>query len=145
MFCHSVCRLHIYDTLVSLSTDTPRQNSVVIKYYYTIVYFTDKHCIVAINKYKGKFHFIIYFLKTRLCLLCRVPLVPLAVQFYFFSYFWFPTTESYTVSLFTYIAFSRLTNTKVSGKTLMNKMALFVYPIKYCWLNRVLHYIAIWA
>ena len=35
--------------------------NVVVKYYHTIVYSTGKNCIVAINKYKGNFHFIIYF------------------------------------------------------------------------------------
>ena len=59
MVCHIVCRLHIYGTLVSLSTDTPQLYNIVVKYYNIIVYSTGKHCIVAINKYKGKFHFII--------------------------------------------------------------------------------------
>ena len=46
--------------MVSLSTDTPRRYNAVVKYYHTIVYSTGKNCIVAINKYKGKFHYIVY-------------------------------------------------------------------------------------
>ena len=61
MFSHIVYCLHIYNTLVSLSTDKTRLYNVIIKYYHTIVYSTGKNCIVAINKYKGEFHFIIYF------------------------------------------------------------------------------------
>ena len=61
MFRHIVFSLHIYNTLVSLSTDTTRLYNIVVKYYHTIVYSTGKNCIVSINKYKGKFHFTIYF------------------------------------------------------------------------------------
>ena len=61
MFRHIVCCLHIYDTQVSLSTDTTRLYNAVVKYYHTIVYVTSKHCIVVINKYKGEFHLVIYF------------------------------------------------------------------------------------
>ena len=61
MFRHIVCSLHIYDTLVSLSTKTPRLYNVVVKYYHIIFYAAGKHFIFVINKYKGKFHFIIDF------------------------------------------------------------------------------------
>ena len=61
LFCHIVCSLHIYDTLVSISTDTLQRYNIVVKYYHTIVYSTGKHCIIEINKYNGKFHLIIDF------------------------------------------------------------------------------------
>ena len=58
MFCHIVCRLHIYNTLVYLTTYTLRLNNVVVEYYHIIVFATGKHFIFAINQYKGKFDFI---------------------------------------------------------------------------------------
>ena len=64
MFSHIVYCLHIYNTLVSLTTDTQRLYQVVVKYDHIIVYDTGKHCIFAINQYKGNFHFIIYFKHT---------------------------------------------------------------------------------
>ena len=42
-------------------TKIPRLYNAVVKYYHRIIYATGKHCIFAINQYKGKFYFIIYF------------------------------------------------------------------------------------
>ena len=103
---HIVGCLNIHDTLVSISTDPTQVYNVVVTYHHTIIYVTSKHCIVAINEYKGELHLIIY-LKSRLCILCRVPLFPLAVYCCIFFIYIFPTTKSYTLSLFTHISFSR--------------------------------------
>ena len=85
------------------------------------------------------------FKKRGFCLSCQVPLFPLAVHCFIFIIFCFPTTESYTVSLFTHISFSQLTNTKVSGYfDLTNTTTLFVHHIEYRLFNQVLHFIAIW-
>ena len=106
--------LHIHDTLVSILTDMTRLYNVVVTYYHTIVYVTSKHCIVAINKDKGEFHLIIYFKSAILFIMSSTAFSSCCSLFYIYHIF-FSTTRSYTLSLFTHIEFSQLTNTKVSG------------------------------
>ena len=61
MLRHIVSRLHIHNTLVFILTNTTRLYDVIFTYYHTIVYVTSNHCNVAINKYKGEYHLILYF------------------------------------------------------------------------------------
>ena len=50
--------LHIYNTLVTIMTNTPRLYQVVVKYYHIFSNNTGKHCIFAINQHKVKWHYI---------------------------------------------------------------------------------------
>ena len=133
---------NIYDALVSLSTDTPRLYNAIVQYYHIIVYATGKHCIFAINQYKGKFHFMIDF-KSRLCLSRQVPLVPLAVQFYVF--FILLLSNNRILHCFTILSHCIFTINEHKGKRhyIDDLKTLFVYHVEYRWFNRVLHFIAL--
>ena len=48
--------LNVYNTLVTITTDTPRLYQVVVKYYHTFSNNTGNHCIFALNQQKGKWH-----------------------------------------------------------------------------------------
>ena len=122
--------------------ETRLYNSVVT-YYHTIIYVTSKHCIVAINEYKGEFHLIIYFKSAVVFIVSSTSVSSCCSLFYIYHIF-LPTTDSYTVLLLAYITFSQLTNTKVSGYfDLTNTTTLFVRHVEYRLFNRVLHFIAI--
>ena len=99
--------LHIYDTMVSLSTDIPLLYNVVVKYCHTIVYSTGKHCIVAINEYKGKFHFIIYFKKAIVFIVSSTAGSSCCSVLCLFHIFAFEQPNPTLFSLFSHIAFLR--------------------------------------
>ena len=143
MFCHSVYRLHIYDTLVSISTNTPRQQNVVVKYYHTIVYSTGKNCIVAINKYKVKFHYIIYF-KNAIVFIVSSTDGSSSCSFLYLLIFLIDNNQ--ILHCFAINSHCIFAINKDKGKwkiSLMNKKAIFVYHVEYRWFNRFLHHIAI--
>ena len=63
------------------------------------------------------------------CLSLRVPLVPLAVQLTFFAYICVPTTESYTVSIFSHIVCVQSPSSTLSNVSAFYQEYINVYYI----------------
>ena len=140
MFCHIVSRVHIHNTLVFISTDTPRPNNVVCTYYYTIIYVTSKCCSVAINEYKCEYRHTIYFKIAVVIIVLSTAVTYCCSLFYIYQTFIFFIR---IITLFQYsllFHFSKLINTKVSGYFDLTNTTTHV---KYHSLNRVLHLISI--
>ena len=84
---HIVSRLHIHDTLVSISTNTMRLYNVVVTYYHTSVYVTRKNFIVAINKYKVEYHLILYFKRAVVFIVSSTAVLSCCSLFYIYHIF----------------------------------------------------------
>ena len=82
-FHYVVFCLHIYNTLVTVTTNTPRLYEVVVKYCHIFSNTTGKHCIFAINQPRGKWHSIDD-CTNAIFLSCLESLVSLVVGFYVF-------------------------------------------------------------
>ena len=136
-------RKYVNDTLVSLSTDKTRLYNVAIKYYHTIVYSTGKHCIVEINKYKGKFCLIIYFKSVVVFIVSSTAGSSCCSVLCFFIFFLPNNLIIHCFAIHSHFIFAINEHKGKWEMFLMNKKTLFVYHVEYRWFNRVLHFIAI--
>ena len=124
-------------------TDTTRLYNVVVKYYHTIVYATSKQCIVAINKYKGEFHLIIY-LKSAVVFIVSSTAGSSCCSL--LCFFHISSFQQPNPTLFLYSLTLHFRNQQKKSKwviVLTNKTTLFVYHAEYRLFNQVLHFIAI--
>ena len=126
-----------------MSTDTTRLYNVVVTYYHTIAYVTGKHCIVAINKYKGLFHLIIYFKSAVVFIVSSNAGYSCYSLLYIFMFF---VSNNQILHFFSIQSHCIFAINKHKGKwviVLRNKTTLFFYHVEYRLFDQVLHFISI--
>ena len=143
-FRHIVCCLHIYDTLVSLLTNTTWLYNVAVKYYHNIVYVTSKHFIIAINKSKGEFHIIIYYKGAVVFIVLSTAGSSCCSLLCFYHILITNNQILHFFSILSHCIVAVNDHKRKWVNVLTNKGTLFVYQVEYHWFNQLIHIIAIW-
>ena len=105
---------------------------------------TGKNCIVAINKYKGEFHLIIYFKSAVVFIVPSTAGSSCCSLLYIFHIFVSNKKILHFFSIHSHCIFAINGHKGKWVIVLTNKTTIFVYHVEYRLFNQVLHFIAIW-